>query len=121
MKTALIACAAALLAVACGNNATKSSTSTATSTPSGGSAMQKCQDRALPTPAPASDTKTKPTIVVPDGAPPCKLVIQDIKIGTGAAAKPSSTVTAQYVGVAWSTRQEFDSSWAHGGQPISFP
>ena len=24
-------------------------------------------------------------------------------------------------GVAWSTRAEFDSSWAHGGQPISFP
>jgi len=123
MKTALIACAAALVAVACGNNATKSGISSATSTPSpaAGAAIQKCENRTLPKPAAQTDTKTKPTVTVPDGAPPCKLVIQDIKIGTGAEANPSANVTVQYVGVSWSTKAQFDSSWDRGAQPVSFP
>jgi peptidylprolyl isomerase len=121
VKTALIACATALLAIACGNNATKSDTSTATSTPAASASIQKCENRTMPKPAPQTDTKTKPTVTVPDGAPPCKLVTQDIKIGTGAEANPSANVTVQYVGVSWSTKAQFDSSWDRGGQPVSFP
>ncbi len=123
MKKAVIACVA-LLAVACGNNnGTKNDVSTATTTPAGASGsatIQKCKDRTLATPAPATNTATKPTIVIPDGPPPCKLVIQDIKIGTGAEVKPGATVTAHYVGVSWSTKQQFDASWDNGGQPIPF-
>jgi len=123
MKTALAACAVALLAAACGNNASTSDISTATSTPaaSAAAAIQKCQDRTLPKSTASTDTKTKPTVVVPDGAPPCKLVTQDIKVGTGAEAVPSGNVTVQYVGVSWSTRRQFDSSWDRGAQPVSFP
>jgi peptidylprolyl isomerase len=47
-------------------------------------------------------------------------VSDDIRVGDGAAATTSSTVTVQYVGVAWSTKQQFDASWDHGG-PVSFP
>jgi peptidylprolyl isomerase len=121
MRTAIVACAV-LLAAACGNSKTDSSTVATSPTASTQSGVQKCENRTIPAPSsqPASASKTKPTITVPDGAPPCKLVIQDIIIGTGAAAQPSGDVTAQYLGVSWSTRQEFDSSWSRGGQPISF-
>jgi peptidylprolyl isomerase len=47
-------------------------------------------------------------------------VIHDLRVGTGAAATSDSTVTVQYVGVAWSTKKEFDESWDKGG-PVSFP
>src|SRR5205823_8252820 len=55
-----------------------------------------------------------------DGAPPCKLVIEDIHAGTGASASADSTLTVQYVGVAWSNHKQFDASWDHGGA-TSFP
>jgi peptidylprolyl isomerase len=64
--------------------------------------------------------ESKPQVKVPDGPPPCKLVIEDIVKGTGDEAKTTSTVTVQYVGVAWSTKKQFDSSWDRG-QPATFP
>jgi len=109
-----------LLAAACGNNKSQSGASTATSTPASSATAQKCQDRNIPAPANTGSMQAKPTVDVPDGAPPCKLVIQDIRTGTGAAAKAGTTVTVQYVGVSWSTRQQFDASWDHGGPiPLS--
>ncbi|MCA1830401.1 MAG: FKBP-type peptidyl-prolyl cis-trans isomerase [Actinobacteria bacterium] len=66
-----------------------------------------------------TDTSTKPDVKIPDGDPPCKLVKQDIKVGTGAEATPGATVTANYVGVAWSTKEVFDSSWDRG-EPTEF-
>jgi peptidylprolyl isomerase len=62
---------------------------------------------------------TKPTVTVPDGPPPTQLRITDITAGTGAEAKRGSSVTVQYVGVAWSTHKEFDASWDRG-QPFTF-
>ncbi len=66
-----------------------------------------------------SGTSSKPKVVVPSGSPPTKLVIKDIKVGQGAAATAASTVTVQYVGVSWSTKQQFDSSWDRG-EPATF-
>ena len=57
---------------------------------------------------------------VPNGSPPCTLVIQDIHEGTGAVAAKGSTVTVQYTGVSWSTGATFDSSWS-SGQAVTFP
>jgi peptidylprolyl isomerase len=56
----------------------------------------------------------------PPGAPPTTLQSTDLVAGTGAEAHAGQRVDVQYVGVAWSTRQEFDSSWSHGAQPFSF-
>jgi peptidylprolyl isomerase len=42
-------------------------------------------------------------------------VIQDIFVGTGAAATAHSTVTVRYIGLSWSNRQKFDASADHGG------
>lgn len=54
----------------------------------------------------------KPHVFVPPGeAPPGSLVIEDIEVGDGPEATKGSMVEVHYAGNAWSTRQEFDSSW----------
>lgn len=50
-------------------------------------------------------------ITVPDGDPPTDLEITEIQEGDGAVAGPGQTVTVHYTGVAFSSGQEFDSSW----------
>jgi peptidylprolyl isomerase len=73
------------------------------------------------TPLPAALSK-KPTVAIPTGPPPKKLVIKDIIKGTGPPATASSTVTVQYVGVVYKGGTQFDASWNDGsGQPVSFP
>jgi peptidylprolyl isomerase len=61
--------------------------------------------------ADATNTKEKPSVAVPDGKPPKRLEQVDLVDGTGAAAKTGDQITANYVGLAWSTGQEFDASW----------
>jgi len=53
----------------------------------------------------------KPEVTVPDTAPPTELVATDDVVGEGDEATPGSTVTVHYVGMAWSTGQQFDASW----------
>jgi peptidylprolyl isomerase len=64
--------------------------------------------------------RTKPEIDFPGGEPPADLVITDEIVGDGTEATPGKTVSAHYVGVAFSTGEEFDSSW-NRGQPLDFP
>jgi peptidylprolyl isomerase len=61
----------------------------------------------------------KPEIEFPYGDPPSELDIVDITEGTGAEAQPGRTVRVHYVGVAYSTGEEFDSSW-NRGDPLEF-
>ena len=63
--------------------------------------------------------KTKPTIVPPQGAPPTKLVVNDLEEGTGPAANAGDEVTVNYVGVDYKTGKQFDASWDRG-QPFTF-
>jgi peptidylprolyl isomerase len=63
---------------------------------------------------------TKPLVTIPDGPPPDALVIEDIEIGDGAEAVAGQPVNVHYVGVSWSTGQEFDSSWSRN-ELFSFP
>jgi peptidylprolyl isomerase len=58
--------------------------------------------------------KEKPSVAVPDGKPPRGLQQKDLVPGTGTAAKTGDEITANYVGLAWSTGQEFDASWDRG-------
>jgi len=64
--------------------------------------------------------RTKPEIDFPEGEPPTDLQITDVSVGDGEEAKAGHTVSAHYVGVAFSTGEEFDSSW-NRGQPLDFP
>jgi peptidylprolyl isomerase len=63
---------------------------------------------------------TKPKVDIPAGAPPAELVREDLVIGTGAEATRGRTVEVHYVGVAWSTKKQFDASWDRGAT-FDFP
>ena len=54
---------------------------------------------------------TKPEVTIPDGDVPVVLVIEDLIIGDGHEATSGMNVDVHYVGVAWSTGKQFDSSW----------
>ncbi len=57
------------------------------------------------------DVFSKPEVSIPDSAAPTDLVIDDLLVGDGAEAAAGMQVTVDYVGVSWSTGQEFDASW----------
>src|SRR3954467_13999773 len=54
----------------------------------------------------------KPVITVPAGDPPTTLVVKDLIVGTGPKPKAGHMIGVMYAGNAWSTKQDFDSSWA---------
>lgn len=56
----------------------------------------------------------KPEVTIPDGPPPTELVLEDLAVGDGEEATAGHNVSVQYVGVAWSTGQQFDASWDRG-------
>ncbi|GAA4230464.1 FKBP-type peptidyl-prolyl cis-trans isomerase [Actinomadura meridiana] len=56
----------------------------------------------------------RPEIDFPEGQPPTYLDITDITEGDGAEAAKGSKVSMHYVGVSWSTGEEFDASWNRG-------
>ena len=62
--------------------------------------------------------RQKPEIDFPEGDVPTELVITDLIEGDGPEAKAGDTVSTHYVGVAWSTGEEFDASWGRG--PFTF-
>ena len=63
---------------------------------------------------------TKPSVDIPAGAPPTEFAREDLVVGTGAEATPGKTVEVHYVGVAWSTKKQFDASWDRG-ETFDFP
>jgi len=63
--------------------------------------------------------RSKPEIDFPGEQPPAELRIIDEIEGTGSEVAPGNTIAAHYVGVAWSTGEEFDSSW-NRGTPLQF-
>ncbi len=67
----------------------------------------------------AESPSKKPKVEVPDGPAPKELEIRDIKEGSGPAAKAGDSVSMAYVGVAYSTKKEFDNSYDRG-QPFEF-
>ncbi len=62
---------------------------------------------------------SKPEIEKPSGDIPFELGIDDLVVGDGDEAVPGKKVSVHYVGVAFSTGDEFDASW-NRGQAFSF-
>ena len=61
----------------------------------------------------------RPQIEKPEGDIPFELVVEDVLDGDGDEATKGSKVAVHYVGVAFSTGEEFDASW-NRGQPFKF-
>lgn len=53
----------------------------------------------------------KPEITIPDENPPTELVIEDLEVGDGNEATSGAMVSVHYLGVSWSTGEQFDASW----------
>jgi peptidylprolyl isomerase len=125
MRTAtagLLVATTALAVGACGDKkpavdnsvtpvATAPPVTTATQPAAGGPTIQQLQI--------SKDLKKKPTIEKPGGDPPAKLYSRDIVTGKGKKAKSGDGVTVQYVGVSYSTGEQFDASWDNGS-PFQF-
>ena len=60
-----------------------------------------------------------PQLDRPDGDIPFELATEDITVGDGAEATAGKKVSVHYVGVAFSTGEEFDASW-NRGRPFEF-
>jgi peptidylprolyl isomerase len=57
----------------------------------------------------------KPTIDIPAGqSPPDQLEVEDLTVGDGPEAAAGQSVEVHYVGVSWSTGEEFDASYNRG-------
>ena len=67
----------------------------------------------------ATDLGEKPAITVPDALPPPELEQKDLVEGDGPRVRRGDEVQVAYVGVAWSSGQEFDASWERG-EPFAF-
>jgi peptidylprolyl isomerase len=121
---ALTALLAAALVAACGNQPKDSRDSASGAAPPAETAASTTTDTTAAS-APATggkistDLTKKPEVPKPSGSPPKKLETEDIVKGKGKAAKKGDQVTMQYVGVSWSTGEQFDASW-DSGQPFDF-
>ena len=62
----------------------------------------------------------KPEVDFPGGEPPTELQITDVVVGDGDEAVVGSTAVVHYVGVAFSTGEEFDASY-NRGETLDFP
>jgi peptidylprolyl isomerase len=67
----------------------------------------------------ASINPDKPTVEIPAGPAPRTLRVDDLRQGTGPEAEPGRTLRVHYVGVAFSTRTQFDATWDRD-QPLPF-
>ena len=105
LNAILAALVAALVLVACGDvdKGDSSSTPASDSTP-----QQTATQPDL------TDTSVKPVVPKPAGSPPRRLEKEDIVKGKGPRAKAGDSVTMQYVGIAFSTGEQFDASWDNG-------
>ena len=61
----------------------------------------------------------RPQLQKPEGDIPFELGIEDLAAGDGAEAVAGKKVSVHYVGVAFSTGEEFDASW-NRGRPFEF-
>lgn len=112
----------ALVASSLGLAACSSSSSSSTTTTAASASTTPTTQVVIGTvadPSPAGTIGTQPTVIVPTGAPPTQLESKDLIVGSGPAVKAGDKVSVQYVGVAYSSKQIFDSSWSRN-QPFAF-
>src|SRR4051794_29758191 len=63
----------------------------------------------------AMAANSKPQVDVPSDQPPSyQLELEDLAVGDGEEAVAGRVVEVHYVGVSWSTGEQFDASWDRG-------
>jgi peptidylprolyl isomerase len=68
------------------------------------------------------DLREKPEVVIDKSAEaPRRLTVRDLVDGSGPRVEAGDNVSVQYIGQSFSDGQEFDSTWAKGGTPFTFP
>jgi len=105
--TLIVAACAALAIAGCGGDDDSSTSG------SGGGGGGSAKSGTVP------QGRTKPTVEVPSGPAPKRLVTKNLIEGKGPEAKAGDKVTVQYVGVLYDNGKQFDASWDRG-QPFSF-
>ncbi|NLT57301.1 MAG: peptidylprolyl isomerase [Actinomycetales bacterium] len=60
----------------------------------------------------------RPRVGIPGGAPPTSLIVQPLIKGTGPKVVKGQTITVHLLGLVWSGKRQFESSW--GGRPDNF-
>jgi peptidylprolyl isomerase len=115
-RTLLVALALTSSLTACGSDGStgesvaSGSTPTPTATPSAEGPEVACTPGGTGT----TDLKVKPVYTVTRTAAPTETTVTDIVCGSGKAARDGSSVGVKYVGVAYTTGEEFDASWSRG-------
>jgi peptidylprolyl isomerase len=109
----IIAACLALALAGCGSDSdteTAAGTDTSTKTEENAAAAEKKAEEEAP---------ELPQPQVPAGKPPTKLVVKDVKKGSGATAKAGDEASVYYVGVVFKTKEQFDADW-DTGEPFTF-
>jgi peptidylprolyl isomerase len=114
----ILACLA-LVTAGCGDDSSSSTTGgseTAAQSPASedGSGEEEEEEAAA-----EEEEAELPQVNVPKGPPPKKLVVKDLKKGSGATAKAGDKVGVEYVGVLYKTKELFDANWG-GDEPFTF-
>lgn len=65
------------------------------------------------------DADGRPTVTIPDSAPPAEFGLAVLKLGDGAVVADGDDVVVHYEGINWNTGKIFDESWARG-EPATF-
>jgi len=114
----LAAVALALTAAGCGDDdkKTDSASDTGTATAKVASATAEIAVKTTPEGAVvAVASRGKPTVKALSGPEPKKLVVKDLVVGTGPAAKTGDPLTVNYLGALAKNGTVFDTSWKAGG------
>jgi peptidylprolyl isomerase len=62
-----------------------------------------------------ASTRPKPTVRVPSGPAPRRLVVKDIRKGFGPAVKAGDAIEIQFVNINIKTRSRYESDWQDNG------
>ncbi|MGQ0575192.1 MAG: FKBP-type peptidyl-prolyl cis-trans isomerase [Pseudonocardia sp.] len=121
-RLAVAGCAAALAIAGCGSSATDADQPAPPPAAAPAAAAPGASANGVPALTGNPSDLSAPTQGLAGGAqPPTQLVTDDLVVGTGQAAAPSDTVEVRYTGTLYTDGTLFDSSWARGAEPISFP
>ena len=81
-------------------------------------AKQAAKEEAEAKKAAEREAAELPQVTVPKGPPPKKLVIEDLKRGSGKVAETGDEVSVHYVGVLYKGGDVFDASWGKEAEPL---